>query len=431
MPNGKIFRLARLSDKQVVQLFIKLNDEFDGGTIEFFGPNSLGTNFEGIEELDLPLNSHFLTRAYLSFAGKGLQLDFRRGISTGNFDVRQPSVYFDELNLTLDQYRKDPTMQDLLDISQIIESFGTVVQPKGDVTNFDGATDVIAAEVAKLAGIAAELTIGADATRRELESERLALRKAFDADKATLDAAYQDKEDQLETERQKLEVLREELGDREHKHVRRQLRDTITKDLQAEITEPKSSNRSYIYTMLTVLVSLIAATSFGFLAYQTQNAIGNLPLDIVRDPVTDSIISSSLSNSPQAYLLYLKLFAASGAGFGLFVYTISWLRRLSDDATRHQQQLQRHVFDMNRASWTIETILELSGSELPEIPEIWLQSVTSNLFEHGDVKKDETGSLQALAALLNVTSEAEIGPDGPKFKLNRRGAKKAASEFGS
>jgi hypothetical protein len=122
------------------------------------------------------------------------------------------------------------------------------------------------------------------------------------------------------------------------------------------------------------------------------------------------------------------MFAASAASLGLFVYTITWLRRLSAEITRHQQKLQRHVFDMNRASWTIETILELSGSELPEIPEIWLQSVTSNLFEQENTTTDDTGSLQALAALLNITSEAEIGPDGPKFKLNRRGAKKAASE---
>jgi hypothetical protein len=44
--------------------------------------------------------------------------------------------------------------------------------------------------------------------------------------------------------------------------------------------------------------------------------------------------------------------------------------------------------------------------------------------------RDDTNSLQALGALLNVTSEAEIGPEGPRFRLNRRAAKKAASQAG-
>ena len=33
---------------------------------------------------------------------------------------------------------------------------------------------------------------------------------------------------------------------------------------------------------------------------------------------------------------------------------------------------------------------------------------------------EDHSSLQSLAALLNITSEAEIGPEGPKFKLNKK-----------
>ena len=431
MANDSIYRVARLSDRQVIELYRELVVELIDGTEKFFGTNGLSADFGGIDELDLPPNSHFLTRAHLSSNAKGLQVEFRRGVSTGKFSDRQPSPYFDEIQISLSQQPAGTTMQDLLNVSKVIEGYGTVVQPSNDVSNFGGATDIITAEVSKLAELAAELTIGADATRRELEIERIRLQKAFEDEKQALDAAHQEREAALDTEKQKLEVLRDELDDREHKHVRRQLRDTITKELNDEITAPKSSQRSFKYVYLTVFFTMVGVLGCGYLAYEAQNAIVSLPLDTVKDPETGATISSSLSNSPQVYLLYLKMFAASAASLGLFVYTINWLRKLSSQITLHQQKLQRHVFDMNRASWTIETILELSASELPEIPEIWLQSVTSNLFEQEDQKSDDTGSLQALGALLNITSEAEIGTDGTKFKLNRRGAKKAASEVPS
>ena len=72
--------------------------------------------------------------------------------------------------------------------------------------------------------------------------------------------------------------------------------------------------------------------------------------------------------------------------------------------------------------------MELSKDDKQMISDLWLESVTKNLFEADGGNRDETNSLQALGALLNVTSETEIGPDGTKFRLNRRAAKKAASQ---
>ena len=122
------------------------------------------------------------------------------------------------------------------------------------------------------------------------------------------------------------------------------------------------------------------------------------------------------------------MFLSSAASVGFVVYALSWTRKLAQNEDTYHKSLERFVFDMNRASWTIETILELSQSEMDEIPGPWLEGVCNNLFENQDSPSEDTNSLQALAALLNVTTEAEIGPDGPKFKLNRRGAKKTASE---
>jgi hypothetical protein len=126
-------------------------------------------------------------------------------------------------------------------------------------------------------------------------------------------------------------------------------------------------------------------------------------------------------------MLYLKLFLSSAASIGFVAYAITWVKKLASQEAAHNQSLEQYVFDMNRASWTIETILELTDAELDEVPSVWLDSVCRNLFERQDQVQEDATSLQALAALLNVTTEAEIGPDGPTFKLNRRAARKAAA----
>lgn len=70
MANDSTFRVARISDSQVVELFRELVVELSDGSEQFFGTNGLQANFAGIRELELPLNSHFLTRAYLTSSAK-------------------------------------------------------------------------------------------------------------------------------------------------------------------------------------------------------------------------------------------------------------------------------------------------------------------------------------------------------------------------
>ena len=94
----------------------------------------------------------------------------------------------------------------------------------------------------------------------------------------------------------------------------------------------------------------------------------------------------------------------------------------------HQREIDQFKHDLVRASWVIETILEVEREYQGTVPDEWIQGVTKGLFEHQpkSLSNLDDGA-QALRALMGVTASASFGPDGPKFDINRKGAKKLAN----
>ncbi|WP_204353948.1 hypothetical protein, partial [Yoonia maritima] len=265
------------------------------------------------------------------------------------------------------------------------------------------------AKLAQFADVTAGLLERADKKRLELDSLRDTLEDEIEQKRVALDETNAQKLVEIADKRTALEKLLQELDDREHKHVRRELRETITNEIKSSLETPSSSARSRTYAMQVTALCLAGAGIFAYLTYSAQASINSVPDGL---PI---------------YLQYVKIFLSSAATVGFFAYAISWVRKLAVEEATHHRNLEQYAFDMNRASWVIETILELTDAELEELPNTWLESVCSSLFERPNTAAHDTNSLDALAALLNVTTEAEIGPNGPTFKLNRRAAKRAAA----
>ncbi len=420
MANERIFRVARLTDKQVISLIEKLHILLPTGAPNISFGSNLSVSLANFSELKLSRNSHGIVSATTGTSDLDVRIDFRRGISSETgFETRAPSSIADEIRISVNSHARrnhsyrEASITDYLEIVQVIEK-NTKPLSIAPVDGTLSDTSILQAELQKLSELATELTVGADEKRRELDTKIDELSEKHNEKEANLAKEFEAKEAVLVEKRSELEKLRNELDDREHKHVRRELRETITEDIQTKIEKP-SRQGGAIYTTASMYIAAIAAFGLGYLTLDTQVIISNLDLN------TQAV-------GPSFYLLYLKMILSGAGTVGFVVYIVSWLRSMAEREISYRRKLEQYVFDMNRASWTIETMLELSDSEMSEVPQTWLDSVTNNLFESGDAKNEDASSLQALGALLNVTSEAEIGPDGPKFKLNRKGAKKAASE---
>jgi hypothetical protein len=417
MANERVFRIARLTDKQIVALFKKLDQAFPAHSSNFMFGDHLQHTLQNLPTELLERSSHSIGSAQIyGQSPKKYTVLFARGISEGSFNTRIPSSIADEIQIQINQGGSpvNVNLEDYLKLVGIVEKETktlSVTDSKDDLSN----TSILHAELKSLSELATELTVGADTKRRELDSKRDELDDAFNAKEAALEKDFEEKEKSLDDKTAELEALRKELDDREHKHVRRALRETITNEIQERIAKPARPTGVWNYNAFALLLALVGVGILASLAFLTQASITKMAATLE-------------SNSIEFFFVYFKVLLSSAGALGLLLYVVSWFRSLAAQEIDYRRKLEQYVFDMNRASWTIETMLELSDSELDEVPQSWLDSVTNNLFENGSSKNEDTSSLQALAALLNVTTEAEIGPDGPKFKLNRRGAKKAASD---
>ena len=103
------------------------------------------------------------------------------------------------------------------------------------------------------------------------------------------------------------------------------------------------------------------------------------------------------------------------------------MRQIHDSDLRAERDHERYLYDIDRASWAIETVLEAQrreGDEPPiEIPNEWVQGVTRGLFTRSEARDPEETSLAAVGSLFNFAAEAELGPGGTKLKFNKPGLK--------
>ena len=149
-------------------------------------------------------------------------------------------------------------------------------------------------------------------------------------------------------------------------------------------------------------------------------------------------LNQILNGSTQAsiYVVISAIFRTSAPILlvtGLLFYLLTWLKRTHSEDVSAERELERYSYDIDRASWAIETILEAQAKETGEVPALWIEGVTRSLFARSAARDEDREALDALGSLLNVSAKAEIGPNGPRFEINRPGLRKlgkAASSDG-
>lgn len=122
------------------------------------------------------------------------------------------------------------------------------------------------------------------------------------------------------------------------------------------------------------------------------------------------------------WFLGAKVFFSGLIAIGAFTYAAAWLRRYYEDALSHARRTQQLAADVSRASWVVEAIHEVHQQEGEKaLPGVWVEAVTRNLFaSDGDASKLDDGSL-ALKALMGLSANVSVGPDGLKADLNKKG----------
>ena len=167
----------------------------------------------------------------------------------------------------------------------------------------------------------------------------------------------------------------------------------------------------------------------GYLSYNYFAAFSYAIAGVI-EPLETGINSLThrtvVTETEQWFLLLRGIFASVGA-IAFLIYALQWLRNLYLDDVRVQRELERYSYDINRASWAIETIMEMNSKEGKQLPLAWVEGVCRNLFGAVTNHEKDRSNLESFgSAILRSSAKAKIGTDGLEFELNRKGAKALA-----
>lgn len=401
-------RLVRLSDAQIADIVSNLYQLFPSGEISYLIADQSVQSRAILKDYDLSSSSHAISRAQLTDRKAGIQVIIARGIQRGdNWNKREPSAYYDEAQINSVVGGQTAETKDVVAALKALDKFlpGKLARRGSNLPK--ETQDFVNQQYGQLTAAVAELTTAAAKRQITLDEYKEHLETQHQSKLDELDASYLEQSASLQRQRDELEKLKKEIDDREHMHVRRELREQITTDLQDRLDKPLINKTSANQRIAVVLICIVSAGLLFWFALSTQRLFG------------------TTSDTVEKWFIVLKTLLAGAAASGFLVYAISWLRRTYLDDVGLERALERYALDVNRASWSIETLMEMSKQEGAEVPSIWVQGVCNELFVSSTAKEDPT-ALQALGAILDVAGGAEIGPDGAKITLNRRGTSAVA-----
>ncbi|CAH0349351.1 hypothetical protein [Sphingobium sp. CECT 9361] len=337
---------------------------------------------------------------------------WRQHPNINGFARSQPHAYFDEIGF-LEPERNSYGQQQQHDKlpKEVIFSVISLINGKSvegllaDDSAKENLHQMVAAQIADLRQLNLEMTSGLAKARANIDTDLAKktekLDKEFEARKSLL------KEQEIE-----LSNLRKEINDREPQHERRRLREHLTERLQQTIINPPivtgvTERRSYYFYIAAGAVFLILSFSL--------TIFSNL----------------EVSGSAAFWVNAAKSLVAGVAGAAFTWAGLSGLKSSTIAAREHEQAVQRYAFDMDRASWIVETILQMNAAEQAEVPREWLENACRDLFVRSSKAVEDYRSLDAFAALFDATAKARIGTNGIEFEIDRKGARKLAHETGN
>lgn len=279
-------------------------------------------------------------------------------------------------------------------------------------------TDIYARQLAELTELHTKIVRDAEEARQrgqqEVEEQRRQQEAEAAAERSRIKAELEEARRIISNEEAALARRKQEIDDRSHMHARRQMRDAITAELKSRQKLPAVSKNTTALRSTILAVCITIFTTLGWLAVLSGNEA--LLMIQTNKPLTSPFFAVIIRGA-------LLTLGAVGAAW----YALSFLRKIHDEDLRAERDLERYLYDVDRASWAIETVLEAQRREgeqdAVEIPQEWVEGVTRGLFQRADSRDPEELSLAALGSIFNFAAEAEVGPGGTKVRFNKPGLK--------
>ncbi|WP_027665690.1 hypothetical protein [Rhizobium leguminosarum] len=426
--------VTKLNDQTIIKLLYDLVDQLGGSIQVHVGT---GIDKDNIDKLRARKRaSYFITRAVYKAPDGALNVQIPRT------HAGHASAYYDDITLHIEPSRGATTDQIFL-VNEIIENNVKLISPQS-IRNPSDELTVLQTEIAGLADLHQKMVADTSELRNKLESDYTEQRSMLEQRRTRvleeLAEAERASADRISADEAKLAERIAQVDASDHMFARRKLREDITLEVRESLARPVSSTQSLYKLLLVTLGSMAAIGGCAYLAFESFGSFISLAAsssvnvaDLLARAGAQAANVQMPSTVPRdnTYLLWLMAirgFLLSGVAIGFTYYLVSMFRTSYDEDIRSLRELQRYGMDINRASWVIETAMEMTTKEGAALPERWIEGATAGLFQVSSNKESEVTSLSALGAVMGLGPEVSVGPEGAHFKLSPKAARKAAAD---
>jgi len=239
-----------------------------------------------------------------------------------------------------------------------------------------------------------------------------------------IEAAAKVEKEALEQIKDDLDAKEAELDNADARSTRRGIRGDITRNLVERQTQeiiPASARKLRFPILICGFLGLALSAGLGLWSF---SQIAKLAPTVAGDGTITQIPMSSWVLGSLLLRGALGIVAATVIG----LYMLNYLRSLEAEAGKRAHSLERYLFDIDRASWVIETVLEMGEEEngLSSVPPAWLDGVTQNLFGQDQSEKSDDGPVDTLTQLMASGAMVKVGNGEASIECSPKASKKVA-----
>lgn len=444
--------VAKVPDKTIVDMLIELKEKY--------GSTHMAIDLGGVP---LPENEFELIRKKKGPSFLVQTFSFNPGDNTFNVNMNRANVLPSLNPAYYDFIKFEPVngrikAEKLVEVEEVIRRYLTFPKANDAKGLAENTLGIIDRETASLAQLHHTMLENAENLRISYEGDAAERRKKFEGLQLQAEEELRKREaeslERINSEKAALDEKIKQFDQSDHMFARRKLREDITTQVQDFLLRPAGARTSQSKILIIMMICLLGFFFAGFFAYESfqsflsksqsqtiSDAVAKiLPQVKVSETATPSqnttavneavsaVLSNTTTNDYMLWLLALRGVALSGVAIGFIVYLLTFIRRNHDEELRYHREIQRYGMDINRASWVIETAMEMTNKDGAQLPEKWVEGACAGLFQTSTKGDGEVSSLAALGAVMGLGPEVSVGPSGATIKLLPKAAKKAAND---
>ncbi|MDO5895834.1 hypothetical protein [Agrobacterium sp. Azo12] len=415
--------VAKLPDRAIISLLVELK--------ETFGTSSLNIDIGGItlqeDGYEKIIQTKGATYFIKSFTWYSDPTKFMIGMDRGTVHNGLNPAYYDFISFSPQSGHAQ--LDDVLIADAILKKHVSFPKVNDARELAKDTIGIIDRETAALSQLHVAMLENAEELRAKYESDAALRRQQFEEQQLTAEEDIRRREaealDRIKTEQVALDERFKQFDQSDHMFARRKQREEISAQVQDFLVRPQGSISTQLKFTMLVGAVILASGAAGYFAYETFLEFISL---LSREPANPSISPAIPDRTYLIWFLGVRGGILSATCIGFALYLINMVRKSHDEELEYQHQLRRYGMDINRASWVIETAMEMTTKEGAALPERWIEGACAGLFQVDDKKDAEVSSLAALGAVMGLGPEVTVGPNGASFKIPSKGAKKAAND---